>query len=198
MEQLPFEQPTEYYDERLIPIDEQICFLFKQRKDISNNNPGCPPLEYISKWAEKFDLYEDLLELIFSELKNDYEFRPQVEPTDFQKYIPVLKSVEKEECLYSVTCVRQYANASVVNFNIDWEPAEEERLLRDSYWHLWLGEEYDCRQTGGGGSEGHISYNFIVSPPLPDEISGLDLVFRESLTPFKGKSTGLEIVMHIE
>lgn len=65
-------------------------------KDISNNNPGCPPNEYILKWAEKFDLYEHLLEVIFGELENDYEFRPQVEPTDFQKYIPVLKSVEKE------------------------------------------------------------------------------------------------------
>ena len=198
MKRMHFDQPTEHYDERLIQIDEQICSLLKQRKEISNNNPGIPPLEDISNWSEKFNLYEDLLRSLFGLLENDDHFRPQVEPIDFQKYIPVLKSVEKEQCLYSVTFIRQYTNASVVNFNIDWEPGEEEQFLRHSYWHLWLGEEYDCRQTGGGGSEGHISYNFIVSPPLPDDISGLDLIFRETLTPFKRKSTGLEIVMHIE
>lgn len=198
MKRIPFELPTDHYDERLYPIDEQLCSLLKQRKDTSNNNPGFPPLEDISKWAEKYELYEDLLKTIFGVLRNEDDFLPRVEPTNFQKYIPVLKSVEKDQCLYSVTCIRQYKNASVVNFIIDWEPGEEEQFLRHSYWHLWLGEEYDCRQTGGGGSEGHISYNYIVSPPLPDDISGLDLIFRETLTPFKRYSTGLEIVMHIE
>ncbi|SDM42288.1 hypothetical protein [Bacillus sp. OK048] len=198
MKRIPFEKPTEHYDERLYPIDEQLCSLLKQRKDTSNNNPGFPPLEHISKWAEKYELYENLLRTIFGVLRDEDDFRPRVEPTNFQKYIPVLKSVEKEQCLYTVTCIRQYTNASVVNFIIEWEPGEEEQFPRHSYWHLWLGEEYDCRQTGGGGSEGHISYNFIVSPPLPDDISGLDLIFRETLTPFKRKSTGLEIVMHIE
>ncbi|TDK61809.1 hypothetical protein E2K98_13070 [Bacillus salipaludis] len=201
MKRMPFERPTEHYDERLIPIDEQICSLLKQRKDISNNNPGFPPLEDISKWAEKFDLYEDLLRSIFGVLENDDHFRPQVEPTDFKKYLPVSKSVEKEQCLYSVTFIRQYANASVINFNIDWEPEEEpsrDRFHRHSFWELSLGEEYDCRITGGGGNNGHMNYNFIVSPPLPDEISGLDLVFRENQTPFKGKPTGFEVVIHIE
>ena len=198
MKRMPFERPTERYDERLYPIDEQLCSLLKQRKDTSNKNPGFPPLEDISKWAEKYDLYEDLLRTMFGILRNEDDFRPRVEPTNFQKYIPVLKAVEKEQCLYSVTCIRQYSNASVVNFIIEREPSEEEQFPRHSYWHLWIGEEYDCRQTGGGGSEGHISYNFIVSPPLPDDVSGIDLIFKETLAPSKRNETGLEIVMHIE
>lgn len=201
MKRMPFERPIDHYDELLVPIDEQICSLLKHRKEISNNNPGFPPLEDISKWAEKFNLYEDLLRSLFGLLENDYHFRPQVEPIDFQKYLPVSKSVEKEKCLYSVTFIRQYANASVVNFNINWEPEENrtsDRFHRHSFWELWLGEEYDCRMTGGGGSEGHISYNFIVSPPLPDDLSGLNFIFRENQTPFKGKPTGLEIVTRFD
>jgi hypothetical protein len=196
MKQIPFERPTEHYDERLYPIDEQICSLLKQRKDTSNNNPGFPPLEDISKWAEKYDLYEDLLRSIFGVLRNDDHFRPQVEPTNFQKYIPVLKSVEKEQCIYSITFIRQYANASVVNFNIDWESEEEDRF--NSFWELSIAEKYDCRETGGGGTEGHINYNFVVSPPLPDDISGLNFIFREKEAPFKGNPTGLEIIFNIE
>lgn len=74
----------------------------------------------------------------------------------------------------------------------------KQQFFLHGFWHLWLGEEYDCRQTGGGGTDGHMSYNFIVSPPLPDDISGLDLIFRETKTPFKRNSTDFEIVMHIE
>ncbi|WP_336750245.1 hypothetical protein [Bacillus altitudinis] len=198
MKRMPFERPTEHYDERLIPIDEHICSLLKQRKDISNNNPGFPPLEDISKWAEKFDLYEDLLRSIFGVLKNDDYFRPQIEPTDFQRYLPVSKSVEKEKCMYSVTFIRQYANASVVSFNVDWEEDNDEDRFHRHSWNLWLGEEYDCRVTGGGGTEGHINYNFIVSPPLPDDVSGLDFIFREYQTPFNGKPSGLEVVMRLD
>ncbi|WP_316572073.1 hypothetical protein [Neobacillus sp. YIM B06451] len=196
MNRIPFERPTEHYDERLYPIDEQLCSLLKQRKDTTNNNPGFPPLENISKWAEKYDLYEDLLKSLFGVLENDDRFRPRVEPTNFQNYIPVLKSVEKEQCLYSVTFIRQYANASVVNFNIDWEADDEDRFHRHSFWELWIGEEYDCRGTFGGGTEGHINYNFVVSPPLPDDISGMKFIFREKKAPFKEKPTGLEIIMN--
>jgi hypothetical protein len=131
MKRLPFERPTKYYDEHLYPIDEQLCSLLKQRKEASNNNPGFPPLEDISKWSEKYNLYEDLLRSLFGVLENDDHFRPRVEPVDFQKYIPVLKSVEKDQCFYSVTFIRQYANASVVNFNIDWEPEVEP--IRERY-----------------------------------------------------------------
>lgn len=37
-----FEPPTEHYDNRIGAIDEQICGLIKQRKEISSNNPGFP------------------------------------------------------------------------------------------------------------------------------------------------------------
>jgi hypothetical protein len=45
---MPFKRPTTHYDQRINEIDEQLCKLIKQRKEISNNNPGFPPLEYIS------------------------------------------------------------------------------------------------------------------------------------------------------
>ncbi|WP_342670987.1 hypothetical protein [Peribacillus loiseleuriae] len=166
MKRMPFERPTDYYDERIFSIDEQICSLLKQRKELSNNNPGFPPLENISHWAEKFGLHEDLLRLLFGELRNDEEFRPRVEPTGFQRNLPILKLVEKGKYLYSVPCIRQYENASVVNLDIHWDATNDSH--GDTSWYrfleLFVGDYYDCRVTGGGGSEGHITYNFIVSP----------------------------------
>jgi len=47
------------------------------------------------------------------------------------------------------------------------------------------------------GSNGHNYYSFIISPPLPDNVSGLNLVFREYSSPHKRKPTGLEIHMQL-
>jgi hypothetical protein len=75
---MPFKRPTTHYDERINQIDQQICELIKQRKEISNNNPGYPPFEYISNWAEKFDLYQDQLKSVFTSLWNEDMYRPIV------------------------------------------------------------------------------------------------------------------------
>lgn len=52
MKRMPSDRPAEHYDERLLSIDEKICSLLKQRKELSDN-PGYPQLEVISNWAEK-------------------------------------------------------------------------------------------------------------------------------------------------
>lgn len=65
MERLPFERPTKYYDEKIKQVDEKICELISKRKEISKDNPGYPPFEYIVDWAEKFDLYEDFLKSLY-------------------------------------------------------------------------------------------------------------------------------------
>lgn len=206
MKRMPFERPTEHYDERLTAIDEQICALLKQRKDLSNNNPGFPFPELISIWSGKYDLYEDLLNSIFSTLRMEEEFKPRVEPKKFIKHIPILKSVEKDERLYTITYIRQFENASVVQLNIDWheesDDLDEYQRLRYRHHHsfleLNLGEGYECRPDRGGGSEGNFSHNFIVTPPIPVDPSGLKLVFKEYHDFFKEKPTGLEIVFDVD
>lgn len=35
MKRMTFERPTDYYDERLYTIDEKICALLKERKELS-------------------------------------------------------------------------------------------------------------------------------------------------------------------
>ncbi|KWW21918.1 MULTISPECIES: hypothetical protein [Peribacillus] len=200
MNRMPFEQPTEHYDERISSIDEQLCALVRQRKDISADNPGVPPEDAISKWALKYDLYEDLLRSLFWSMRMDDVYKPRVEPTGFRKHLSVLKMVEQDDQVYSVTVIRQYENASVIQLHVDWEEAKD--VPMDEHHHksfeLFLGEPYDCWQDRAGGSTGHYTYNFIVSPPLPDDISSMDLVFKEYHEPFKENPTGSEIVIQIE
>ena len=57
IKRMPFEPPTEHYDKKIEAIDEQICNLIKQRKDISNNNPGFPTKQLIGVQPTKRGYY---------------------------------------------------------------------------------------------------------------------------------------------
>ncbi|MDZ5473061.1 hypothetical protein SM124_15185 [Bacillus sp. 31A1R] len=202
MKRLPFEPPTKHYDTSIQHIDEQLCNLLNKRKEQSND-PGFPPLEKIVEWSMKYNLYEDFLSSFFGSLLLEEEFRPRIEPEGFLKHVPVLKSVEVGENLYTITFIRQFENASVVHLTMDWYEPDDSRHLRPrrvrdhAFLQLEIDEKYDCRTTGGGGSTGHMTYDFVVSPPLPDDVSGLILTFKEYSTPFKNKPTGMEIVISI-
>lgn len=199
MKRMAFKRPTTHYDERIKQIDEKICELINQRKETSNNNPGYPSFEYISSWAEKFDLYEDLLKSVFSSLWNEKIYIPLVEPEGFRRNLSVLKLIEIDNRLFSVTSIRQYSNSSIVNFNIDWDNTGDssERQSRHTNFELFISEQYDCRMSDGCGGDGHFHYNFIVSPPLPDNLSGIELIFREYNLPFRDKPIGEEIVIQL-
>jgi hypothetical protein len=200
MKRMPFEPPTDYYDNKIEAIDEEIVQLIKQRKEISKYNPGFPSRQLISYWSKKFNFYEDFLNSVFSHFLNEEIYKPVVEPQGFLRNIPILKSFEKNEVFYSVSFVRQFENASVVHFNIDRISTDElaEVYRRDhTYFELSIkgdGIEYDCRNDRGRGSGGHESYTFIVSPALPDDKTKYKLVFKEYKVPFQ-KKTDFEFVI---
>lgn len=198
MKRTPFERPTNHYEEHLFLIDEQICALLKQRKDVSNDNPGFPSEDVISNWAIKYDLYEDYLSSFFETMKMEDLFKSRIEPTGFRKHLPVLKSVEIDERLYSITFIRQYENASVISLNVDWDGTNDTPHMDEHCdFELFLGEQYDCREDGGSGSTGYFKYNYIVSPPLPDDFSGMELVVKKYSDRFMKNSTGIEFVIHL-
>lgn len=194
-----FNRPTNHYDEKIYEIDKRICELIKERKDISNNNPGYPPLEHISKWAEEFGLYEELLQSIFGSLFDDNIYKPLVQPTNFIKNIPVLKLIERGTRLFSVVCIRQYSNSSIITFNIDSDEVSdfEDEDTKYTSFELFIDNKYDCRMLNGAGGDGHFHYNFIVSPALPDDLSEIKLIFKEYEPPFKDTIIDSEIVIQL-
>ncbi|WP_010676674.1 hypothetical protein [Bacillus timonensis] len=198
MKRLPFERPNVHYDERLFEIDEQICALLKKRKDLSNDNPGFPKDEMISGWSKKYGFYEEFLKAVFESFRSEKHFRPRVEPKGFRKHLPVLKAVEVKNVFYTVNFIRQYSNASVINLNINWDASEEgDETWFHVFWELLVGDKYDSRTEGGSGSGGHVSYNFVVSPALPDEPKGITLQFKGDQTPHKEAPTGIEFEIEL-
>ncbi|NQX45694.1 hypothetical protein HQN87_10160 [Paenibacillus tritici] len=199
MRLLPFERPTEHYDERIVEIDKEICSLIQQRKDVSDDNPGYPPFEYISEWSETFELYEDFLKVLFATMMNEKQFKPRVEPSGFRKHIEILRSVEKDERFYTLTSLRQYSNASVLVLNIDWDeqPDNVPNSHQHTHYELFINEQYDSRMTSGASSSDHASYKYVVTPPLPDDISELQFRFGPYNHSFKKAESEDEIVFGI-
>ncbi|MEK5463469.1 hypothetical protein MKY64_00505 [Paenibacillus sp. FSL R7-0210] len=196
---MPFERPTEHYDERIIDIDQEICSLIKKRKEVADNNPGFPPLEYISKWSEELGLYEGFLMSLFGSMMNEEQYKPMIEPAGFRQHIAILKSVVNGERFYTLTSLRQYSNASVLTLNIDWddEPEVESNSHQHRHYELDINGQYDCRMINGGSGSDHASYKYVVSPPLPDEISGIQFRFKEYSHPFKMGEASDEIVFEL-
>lgn len=58
--------------------------------------------------------------------------------------------------------------------NIDKDSSEKKLDERHLFTFIELtiedkGTMYDCSYDGGGGSDVHMSFAYIVSPPLPDD-----------------------------
>ena len=95
--------------------------------------------------------------------------------------------------------IRQYSNSSVVNFNIDWDNTSDqlEHKSRHANFDMFISEQYECRLLDGCGGRGHFHCNFVVSPQLPDELSGIRLIFKEFNLQFRDKQIGGDIVIQL-
>jgi hypothetical protein len=194
------EQQSKYNDSRLILIDEQICALLKQRKAQSSHTSGFPSDDTISEWAQRYGFDDTYLAMFFQLMKSEKYYTPKVEPTGFRHYIPVLKTVEKKERLYTVSYIRQYDNASVVQLLIDWDEQQEPQLtiqqkLERNHLGLFIDASYECRSKGTSGTNGHESSTYVVTPPLPDDIRGFHFVFTEYEDVFEEKPTGWAVTI---
>ncbi|OJD57068.1 hypothetical protein BAU26_05535 [Bacillus sp. N35-10-4] len=196
MKRMTFGRPTDYYDERLYTIDEKICALLKERKELSAGDPGFPHDEAIYKWAKQYGFYPDYLNSLFSSMMDEGEFKPRVEPTTFKKHIPVFKTYEDKGIMYTVTFIRQYANASVVYLYSDWDSTHE--VKPHSVFQLSIDDTYDCWSEGAGGTDGHFSHHFVISPALPENSSGISLRFKELNMPFRKDQAVLEFEIQID
>lgn len=182
-----FERPTDHYDQQLEKIDEEICQLIAKRKKLSRS-PGFPTDDLIIQWAKKYGFYEDFLNGLFGHLHAEHHFQPQIEPKGFVENIPVLQSFVKDQVFYAVTSIRQYENASMVNVIVDYERVTEDDIHQA---HTMIGGDLELRvrdtkktsymtqNRGGGGFDGHTAFQFLISPPLASDLSGVNLLFSD-------------------
>ncbi|WP_019849380.1 hypothetical protein [Desulfitobacterium sp. PCE1] len=181
MNAVPFHPPTDYYCKELAPLDEEICSLLAKRKELSNQNPGFPDPDLISHWSQAFVLKEDWLRIVFAHLHSEKHIHVPVEPIEFLKFIPVLRSVTVDKLSHTVTYIKQYSNASIVHIETEMITSEPFVHLGHAMFELSIAPEYLCTLNRGSGSDKTIQHSFVVTPSLPDDISEVE--FHLSVKP---------------
>ncbi|MEK4563301.1 hypothetical protein MKX54_01235 [Alkalihalobacillus sp. FSL R5-0424] len=178
MYQVSLKPPADYYDDSIQELDQEILKLLSERKQRTQNNPGFPHKSILTKWAKDLQFEEAFLHSFFSNLFYEDEHKPIVEPKGFLKNVPVLKGVECKGVFHSITLIKQYKNASVLNLATDYNSDSQDH----PFYELVIegGETtYECQWRGGGGSGEHMNTSFVVIPALPDQETGLTLTFKE-------------------
>jgi len=185
---MSYSYTTDYYCESLTVIDEQICELLAKRKELSEDNPGLPSHDLISAWCKQYELDEEKIQRIFKIMDSEHSFLPreQIEPAEFLKFVPIMKSVELDNILYAVTCMKQYKNASVVYIEAELNSTEENVRLEFSGFELFISPKYQCRPHGGSGQIKGLQHSFVVTPSLPDDVTGFE--FRLTIRPHRDET----------
>lgn len=184
-----FERPTNHYDGRIEKLDEEICALIAKRKKNADGTPGFPTEDLIRKWVEKYELPEDFLHGLFGHLFAEDLYGAMIEPKGFIKNIHVLQSFEQNDLLFVVPFIKQYENASVVQLTVDCDVlgSEETNRFEHQFFnqtftlsiHDKNEEQFTSHQIGGGGTDSHMAVQYVVTPPLPEDLSMIQLAFVE-------------------
>ena len=178
MYQVSLKPPADYYDDSIQELDQEILKLLSERKQRTQNNPGFPHKSLLTKWAKELQFEEAFLHSFFSNLFYEDEHKPIVEPKGFLKNIPVLKGIESGDAFHSITQIKQYKNASVLNLATDYNsnPQEEHPFYELEIEGSEI--EYECQWSNGGGTGDHMNTSFVIIPTLPDQETGLTLTFK--------------------
>ena len=171
-----FEPPTVRYCEELKPLDDEMCRILQKRMEISKGDPGFPPIPLIEQWASKYGVSPRLVRSLFNVLYYQSQAEKiQIQPEGFQRLVPILRSESSNGATYTVLSTHQYKNASVIRIVIEIEgdlSADFPRLELD------LGPNYEVRGQHGSGSRGVIEHDFVVIPPVPDDLFGVNFELR--------------------
>ncbi|GAF15100.1 hypothetical protein JCM19046_137 [Bacillus sp. JCM 19046] len=165
------------YHPQIQDIDEQICALLQKRKQQSAGNPGIPTDVLLEKWADQYQLEEDMLYSIFYASNSEKDFKPVVVPKNYQKTIPVHKWHEENGVIYSISTVQQYTNASVMVLQTIWDNNRYEET--PTYTMIDLGSSFQVVKTDGVGSSGTKTERFVITPPLTDDLPAIKVTVKQ-------------------
>ncbi|GAF23498.1 hypothetical protein JCM19047_3322 [Bacillus sp. JCM 19047] len=163
----------EYEDKRVKEIDEEICALLHKRKVMTNNNPGCPPMDQMEEWAKTYQLEKEMIVSIFHVAANEEEYRPMIQPKGYVNTIPQSLLHEEDGILYSVPALQTYQNATVLLLQMVCRP-ERVNLhepLRVFTINVKGSKPYRAQMTEGNGGDAMQGYRFVVSPAIQEEVT---------------------------
>ncbi|MEK8211186.1 hypothetical protein [Paenibacillus sp. FSL L8-0463] len=165
--------PNDYNDEARV-IDEQILRLVQQRKALSGGRGLFPEEEAMNQLAAESGLEVSEISLILSNLN---EARPRRhfwdEPGPLLGVLAIMKTTLDGDFEYMLTHSMQYEKLSIVTLEIKCLKEMVERVHINPMLKLAVLSEtsYEVENHGANGGGAHVHMQFMISPPLPEDLS---------------------------
>ncbi|MGN7764559.1 hypothetical protein [Paenibacillus sp. 22594] len=174
---MPIRGMQNEYNDEAKRVDEQILELYRQRKSVSGGKNLFPDPETVEQWSVQLGLEASEIRFILSNLN---EARPRrhfwEEPGALLGVLPIMKTTLQDDAEYTLTHAMQHEKLSIVTLEI--------RYLKETVGHVNVNAElmlavvgdtdYEIDGHGAHGGGAHLQMQFMVSPPLPEEISSVE------------------------
>ncbi len=171
---MPIRGMQNEYNDEAKQIDEQILELYRQRKAVSGGKGLFPDTETIEEWATRLELQPGEITFILSNLN---EARPRrhfwEEPGALLGVLPIMQTTLQDDAEYTLTHALQHEKLSIVTLEI--------KYLKETVGHVNVNAElmltvvgdtdYEIDGHGARGGGAHLQMQFMVSPPLPEDLS---------------------------
>lgn len=167
--------PNEY-NEEAEKIDYQLIQLVKHRRKLSAGKRFFPPEKLLEQWAEEFDLDIDKIHYILHNLEeNQLYFEPEG-PGSLKTVVPLMKKKIAHDCEHVLTHMMQYERGSVVKMNIKYtgKDASEVMLQANLILEVISKQVYQVTRYGSSGSTARADVDFLVVPPLPENLEEVE------------------------
>ncbi|MHA6534262.1 chorismate mutase family protein [Paenibacillus sp. BAC0078] len=175
---MPIRGIANEYNDEAKQIDAQILELFRQRKAVAGGKGLSPEMETIEQWAVEFGL--EVAEITFI-LSNLNEARPRRHFWDgsgpLNGVLPIMKTTLEGDVEYTLTHAMQYERYSIVTLEIKYlkETVSPVNIQPELTLAVHGGTDYEIKEHGARGGGSHLQMQFMVSPPLPQDLSTISL-----------------------
>lgn len=177
--------PGEPYDDSLSAIDEEICQALCRRQALTGQGGNVPPQKRLEEWARQYGIDATALARVFGVIAHvGKEPRRPPTPERFLRFVPVGRSLEQDGITFAIPVLKQYENLTIVYLEISAEGVGPHATIELPHVELSLSAPYQAQLDSGNGHGPLLSYRFLVTPPLPDDVSSV--TFRGHLTPREG------------
>lgn len=165
------------YNAEVKRIDEQILTLIQERKAITGKKRLSPDSELLEEWAARFEM--DTSQIVqYLHMLNDAVPRRKYweEPGVLLGVLPIVKRTIFEDCEYTLTHAMQYEALSIVTVEIKYlkETVEHIRLRAALALEIMSEVAYEIQLHGGHGGGAHTQMQFLISPPLPNDLDTVE------------------------
>lgn len=165
------------YNKSVKEIDEQLISLIAARQSLTKGKRSTPSYEQIKDWAQVYGVDEAEIGSLFHQLQSSSRPSFPNKLGQLLNVVPIMKKSTVDSCEYVLTHAMQHEYASIVFIEIKLlqdEKASEIHLKPNLTLEVTSEQPYSVRRYSGRGGGSKTELQFMISPPLPERIDGVE------------------------